>query len=188
MNITESMGIMKSLSDNSRLRVLHSLIAKPQYVEELAERMDLAVSTVSFHLKKLEKAGLIQKVKEQYYLMYHVCDDIFNMSLRDLVNFDNPDKYLQDERIIKYRQKVLKTFYKKEKLIRLPVQRKKKMIILDEFVKKFKPGKKYREEEVNQIIMNSYFDYCTIRRLMIDEGIMKRENQTYQLNKQEKAK
>jgi hypothetical protein len=62
------------------------------------------------------------------------------------------------------------------------------MIILDEFVKKFKPGKKYREEEVNQIIMQTYFDYCTIRRLMIDEGIMKREKQTYWLNKKDIAK
>lgn len=185
MDISESIEIMKSLSDTSRLRVLNSLINKPQYVEELAQRMDLAVSTVSFHLKKLEKARLVYKEKEQYYIIYHICDEIFNMSLRELTNFENPDKYLQDERIIKYKEKVLKTFFKKQKLEKLPVQWKKKMIILDEFVKKFKPGKKYHEEEVNQIIMQSYFDYCTIRRLMIDEGIMTRENQTYWLNKQE---
>lgn len=188
MNISESIEIMKSLSDTSRLRVLNSLIGKPQYVEEIAKRMDLAESTVSFHLKKLENAKLVYKVKEQYYFIYYVCNEIFNMSLRELINFDNPDKYLQDERIIKYRQKVLKSFFKKEKLVKLPVQWKKKMIVLDEFVKKFKPGKKYREEEVNQIIMQAYFDYCIIRRLMIDEGMMKRENQTYWLNKQENTK
>jgi hypothetical protein len=188
VDISESIEIMKSLSDTSRLRVLNSLIDKPQYVEELARRMDLAESTVSFHLKKLENAKLVYKVKEQYYIIYHICNEIFNMSLKELINFENPDRYLQDERIIKYRQKVLKTFFKKEKLEKLPVQWKKKMIILNEFVKKFKPGKKYREEEVNQIIMPSYFDYCTIRRLMIDEGLMKRENQTYWLNKQDNTK
>jgi hypothetical protein len=188
VNISESIEIMKSLSDTSRLRVLNSLIGKPQYVEELAQRMDLAESTVSFHLRKLENAKLVYKVKEQYYIIYHVCNEIFNMSLRELINFENPDKYLQDERIHKYRLKVLKTFFKKGKLVKLPVQWKKKMIILDEFVKKFKPGKKYREEEINQIIMQSYFDYCTIRRLLIDEGIMKRENQTYWLNKYEDIK
>jgi hypothetical protein len=188
VNISESIEIMKSLSDTSRLRVLNSLIGKPQYVEELAKRMDLAESTISFHLKKLENAKLVYKVKEQYYIIYHVCDNIFNKSLRELINFDNPEKYLQDERIIKYRQKVLKTFFKRDKLEKLPVQWKKKMIVLDEFVKKFKPGKKYREEEVNQIIMQTYIDYCTIRRLMIDEGIMKREKQTYWLNKKDIAK
>jgi len=188
VNISESIEIMKSLSDTSRLRVLNSLISKPQYVEELAKRMNLAESTVSFHLKKLENAKLVYKVKKQYYIVYHFCNKIFNMSLRELINFENPDKYLQDERILKYRQKVLKTFFKKEKLVKLPVQWKKKMIILDEFVKKFKSGKKYREEEINQIIMESYLDYCTIRRLMIDEGIMRRENQTYWLNKSENIK
>ena len=188
MNISESIEIMKSLSDTSRLRVLNSLISKPQYVEELAKRMNLAESTVSFHLKKLENAKLVYKVKKQYYLVYHISNEIFKLSLGELINFENPDKYLQDERILKYRQKVLKTFFKKEKLVKLPVQWKKKMIILDEFVKKFKPGKKYREEEINQIIMESYFDYCTIRRLMIDEGIMRRENQTYWLNKSEDIK
>ena len=62
------------------------------------------------------------------------------------------------------------------------------MIVLDEFVRKFEPGKKYQEIEVDQIIKQSYFDYCTIRRLMIDEGIMKRENQTYWLIKHESTK
>ncbi|MDR3609144.1 MAG: metalloregulator ArsR/SmtB family transcription factor [Ignavibacteriaceae bacterium] len=181
MDISESIEIMKSLADTSRLRVLNSLMGKPQYVEELAQRLDLAVSTVSFHLKKLEKAKLVYKVKEQYYIIYHVCDKIFNMSLRELTNFENLDKFIQNERINKYRQKVLKTFFRKEKLEKLPVQWKKKMIVLDEFVKKFKQGKRYKEEEVNEIIMESYFDYCTIRRLMIDEGIMRRENQNYWL-------
>jgi hypothetical protein len=188
MEISESVEIMKSLSDTSRLRVLNSLITKPQYVEELAKRMDLAESTISFHLKKLEKAGLVYKVKEQYYITYHVCDEIFDRSLKELINFDNPDEFIQDERIKNYRKRVLKTFFKKEKLEKLPVQRKKRMIILDEFVKKFIAGKKYHEDEVNQIIMQSYFDYCTIRRLMIDEGIMNRKNQIYWINKQEIAK
>ena len=139
MDISESLEIMKSLSDTSRLSVLNSLIGRPQYVEELAERMNLAVSTVSFHLKKLEKAKLVYKVKEQYYIIYHICDEIFNLPLRELINFENPQKFLQEERIKKYRQKVLKTFFKQDKLAKLPVQWKKKMIVLDEFVRKFEP-------------------------------------------------
>lgn len=181
MGIAENIEIMKSLADASRLQVLNSLIDKPQYVEELAQRMNLAVSTVSFHLKKLEKAGLVYKTKEQYYIIYHIREDIFNKTLRELTCYENLDKYIQDERMEKYRQKVLKTFFRKDKLIKLPIQWKKRMIVLDEFVKKFKPGKKYTEEEVNDIIMHSYDDYCTIRRLLIDMNIMKRESQVYWL-------
>lgn len=181
MEITKSIEIMKSLADSSRLQVLNSLIDKPQYVEELAHRLNLAVSTVSFHLKKLEKAGLVNKRKEQYYIIYHVNDEIFNLSLRELVSFDNFEKYIQDERIAGYRTKVLKTFIRRNKLVKLPVQRKKRIIILEEFVKKFDYGKKYKEETVNDIIMETFDDYCTIRRLLIEEGFMTRENQIYWL-------
>jgi hypothetical protein len=181
MGIAKNIEIMKSLADASRLQVLNSLIDKPQYVEELAQRMNLAVSTVSFHLKKLEKAGLVYKTKEQYYIIYHIREDIFNKTLRELTCFENLDKFIQDERMEKYRQKVLKTFFVNGRLIKLPVQWKKRMIVLDAFVSKFEPATKYTEEEVNNIIMQLYDDYCTIRRLLIDLKIMERQNQVYRL-------
>lgn len=181
MEISESIEIIKSLADTSRLRVLKALMDKTQYVEELSNRLDLAPSTVSFHLKKLESAGLVYKTKEQYYFIYHVKDDVMNMSLKELVDFENLEKYIQAKRIKKYRQKVLKAFFKKNKLIKLPVQRKKKLIVLNEFVKKFRPDKMYPEKEVDEIIKQSFDDYCTIRRLLIDENIMKREKQVYKL-------
>ncbi len=185
MEISKSIEIMKSLADSSRLQVLNSLMEKAQYVEELAHRLNLAVSTVSFHLKKLEKAGLINKIKEQYYFVYKVNDELFNLSLRELTSFNNINKFIQDERIGKYKDKVLKTFIKKGRLSKIPVQHKKKLIILDEFAKKFKPGKKYGEEEVDSIINQVYSDHCTIRRLLIEEGIMKRDRQNYWLIKKE---
>ncbi|MGE5437666.1 MAG: metalloregulator ArsR/SmtB family transcription factor, partial [Syntrophothermus sp.] len=182
MEITQSLEIIKSLSDTSRLRVINCLLEKPQYVEELAQRLNLAFSTVSFHLKKLESANLVYKTKEQYYIVYHICDDIFNTSLKELISFNNMDKYVQDERINKYKTKVLKTFFVRGKLKQLPVQHKKKMIVLEEFYKKFKPDVQYAEKDVNEMIIEKFDDYCLIRRLMIEEGMMKRQNQTYWVN------
>jgi hypothetical protein len=181
MDISNSIEVIKSLADSSRLRVLNSLINKPQYVEELAHRLDLAVSTVSFHLKKLEGAGLVHKTKEQYYIVYHAENDILDLTLRELIDFNNTEKISQDNRIVQYREKVLRTFFKKNKLVKLPVQRKKKLIILEEFINKFKPGHKYSENEVNEIIIEAFDDYCTIRRLMVEEGMMTRNNQVYHI-------
>lgn len=181
MEIQNSIEIMKSLADMSRLQVLNSLMAKPQYVEELAQRLNLAVSTVSFHLKKLEKAGLISKSKEQYYIIYSVNKEILNLSLYELTSFENIEALIQEERICKYNEKVIKTFIKKNKLIKLPVQHKKKLIILNEFKRLFKPNTKYKEEDINHLIQTIYDDYCTIRRLLIEEGIMIRDKQLYWL-------
>lgn len=179
MDISKSIEIMKSLADTSRLRVLNSLMGKPHYVEELAHRLDLAPSTVSFHLKKLESAGLVNEQKEQYYIVYRANENILNLTLKELTSFENIEKFVQDERIRNYRNKVIKTFFKNKRLYKLPVQRKKRMIILDEYAEKFKKGKKYSEEEVNEIIKQSFDDYCTIRRLLIEEKMMRREKQTY---------
>ena len=183
MEISKSIEIIKSLSDISRLRVINALIDKPQYVEELSHRLDLAASTVSFHLRKLESAGLVTQSKEQYYIIYSINKELFNINLKDLIDCEDIEKYSQYERMEKYKQKVLKTFFRNNKLVQLPVQRKKRVIVLEEFAKKFKQGKNYSEENVNEIISQSYGDYCTIRRLLIEEGIMKREKQVYQIIK-----
>lgn len=39
--------------------------------------------------------------------------------------------------------------------------------------------KEYDEKEVNEIIEKYFDDYCTLRRDMISEGIMKRVGTTY---------
>jgi predicted transcriptional regulator len=179
MDIARSIEIIKSLADTSRLRVLNALIEKPQYVEELAHRLNLAASTVSFHLKKLETAGLIEQRKEQYYIIYGINERLFNLTLQDLVKCEDLEKYSQAERMEKYRRKVLNSFFRKNRLIKLPVQRKKRMIVLEEFSGKFREGKKYKEEDVNGLIKETYDDYCMIRRLLIEEGIMRREKQIY---------
>ena len=181
MKINESIIMMKSLADSSRLLVINSLIEKPQYVEEIAERLKLAPSTVSFHLKKLENAGLVLKVKEQYYTVYRLNEDVFNLSLRDIISFDNVEKTAQDERIKKYRDKILKIFIRDGKLIRIPAQKKKQLIILEELAGRFDPDKTYTEKEINEIVEDFFYDYVTLRRMLIDEGMMTRTNIEYKL-------
>ena len=188
MEISKSIEIMKSLADTSRLQVLNAIMDKPHYVEELAHRLNLAVSTVSFHLKKLEKAGLVNKRKEQYYIVYELNENLFNLSLRQLTSFNNIEKFIQEERIDKYRGKVLKAFFKKDKLAKLPVQHKKKLIVLNEFLKLFKMNKNYQEPEVDALINRLFDDHCTIRRLLIEEGAMQRDKQTYWITKMELEK
>jgi len=181
MEIEKSIEIMKSLADSSRLQALNALMEKPQYVEEIAARLNLAVSTVSFHLKKLENVGLLKKTKEQYYTVYSINDELFSLTLKELTSFNNIERFIQDERIKKYREKVLKTFIKQGRLTALPVQHKKKLIILEEFSSKFTAGKKYSEKEIDTVIKNIYDDHCTIRRLLIEEGYMIRDKQVYML-------
>jgi len=181
MTLQKSIDILKALADESRLAIVNSLMEKPQYVEELSERFDLAASTVSFHLKKLKKAGLIYPEKQQYYVIFHINRNIFDRSIKQLVSVEIPTRQVQDERIDQYKQKVLNAFFENGRLTRLPAQHKKRIIVLDIIARSFERGRVYPESDVNELISVIYEDYCTIRRLMVDEGYMSREHGEYRL-------
>lgn len=175
--------IFKCLADKSRILIINNLMESPMYVELLAERLNLAPSTISFHLKKLEEVKLVYSVKEQYYVVYHLNHDILSLSLKDLINVVEPEKNLQTEREEQYRQSVINGFFQYGKLKSIPVQQKKRKIILEEIAKVFKSEHDYTEKEVNLIIADFHDDFCTIRREMIAFKILQRENGIYSLVK-----
>jgi len=179
MHSEQSLGIMKALADRSRLAIVNSLLERPQYVEELAQRHALAASTVSFHLRKLEQAGLVSTRREQYYLVIEPNQDIFNTTLREIVSATPAGKELQDERMDEYRGKVLESFFSNGSLVKLPAQHKKRLIVLEQFALRFELGRRYSESEVTALILPLNEDYCTIRRLLVDEGLIKREATQY---------
>jgi DNA-binding HxlR family transcriptional regulator len=181
MKIEKSQNIIKALADGSRIRIMKALLEKPQYVEELSARLNIGAPTISFHLKKLEHAGFVVKNKEQYYMMFSVNKDALSITLHELINVEDGDKEMQDERMIQYRNKVIKTYFKKGMLDHLPSQEKKRKIALEEIAGRFAVNKKYDESEVTKIIEEVYGDYCTIRRELIDRKIMARKGNAYWL-------
>lgn len=174
-----SLSILKALADESRLAIVHSLIQKSQYVEEIAKRHALAPSTVSFHLRKLEKAGLVSSRKEQYYVVIEANQAVLDTTLREIVSASPLSKELQDERLNEYRSKVISTFFPHGILEKLPAQHKKRLIVLERFAVGFQPGRRYTELEVTGLIRPLFDDYCTVRRLLVDEGLIRREGSTY---------
>ena len=66
----EAILLFKCLADATRLEIVRALADGPKYVELLAERLERTPSTISFHLKKLEEAGVVEGKKEQYYTVY----------------------------------------------------------------------------------------------------------------------
>lgn len=183
MTKIEPIKIFKCLADKSRLLIINNLINEPMYVELLAERLGLTPSTISFHLKKLEEAQIVYSTKEQYYVVYNINEGILKGSLLDLIKSDEKQSNTQEKREAEYRKKVVEAFFEYGKLKSIPVQQKKKRIILEEIAKSFEPDRKYTEREVNIIIADFHDDFCTIRRDMISEKILQRENGIYEMVK-----
>lgn len=177
-NIDSSILIFKCLADKSRLRILNNLLKEPMYVELLAKRLDLTPSTVSFHLKKLEGTNLVTSKKEQYYVMYTINREVLNGTLLELIKSEEMDS-TEEARQNEYRDKILKTFMKNGKITQLPVQRKKKRVLLEEILKSFEHNRDYKERDVNIIIADFHDDFCTLRRDMISEGMFTRSKGIY---------
>lgn len=180
MTETDAIKLFKCLADKSRLQILKSLIQEDMYVERLAERLGLTPATISFHLKKLEDANAVTSYKEQYYTMYTLKKEVFMTSIIDIIKEESDEAKEQQEREEAYRQKVITSFFEYGKLKTIPAQRKKKLIILEEILKNFEKGRIYTEQEVNETIQRYHEDYCTLRRDMISEKMMKREGTNYQ--------
>lgn len=179
MTENEVIALFKCLSDRSRLQILKSLIQEPMYVELLAERLNLTPPTISFHLKKLESVGLVYSVKEQYYIIYHLNAASLDQKMIDLIREESSESEKQAQREENYRKKVLESFFEYGKLKTIPVQRKKRLIILEEICKSFEKGRKYTEKEVNLIIADYHDDFCTLRRELIAEKLMERDGRHY---------
>lgn len=185
MTENDAIKLFKSLADKSRLMILKSLAEQPMYVELLAQRLNLTPPTISFHLKKLEDAGVVTSHKDQYYTMYSMKESILNAKILDIIKEESSEKNIQEEREVQYRKKVIESFFEYGKLKSIPVQRKKERIILEEIAKSFEPGKIYTEREVNITIADYHDDFCTLRRDMISEKILTRDERGYQLVEKE---
>lgn len=179
MKIEEAVKLFGVISDKSRLLILKSLLKKAQYVEELSTRFNLSKSTVSFHLSKLEKVGLVSKKKQQYYHIYKATSTALQSKIIDIINEINEDEQGQISRIYDYRKKILKTFMPDGKLVKMPAQNKKRWVVLEEIAKKLDPAKKYSEKEISEQIKKTYPDYCYVRRVFVEEGIFERDTMHY---------
>ncbi len=155
--------LLKAVADKQRLKILASLIDEPKFVEQLALELNISVSTTSFHLGKLQSAGLVSSKKEQYYQTYFVNERALECSLRELVSFG-----VGEDSSNAFEKNVIKDFVKKGKPIsKLPVQIRKREIIFREILKEFSKNKKYSLKETNLIIADFCDDFATCRNEML---------------------
>ncbi len=174
----KALQVFKALADESRLQIVALLKVKPHCVEDLAENLKLAESTISAHLKKLQEAGLVYCVKVQYYNLYHLNQEALGSNLEQLIP-ENPAQTKDARQIL--RDKVLKVYFQDGKVERLPVQNKKRWVVYQEIIRLFEGGRSYTEKEINEIITTVHEDYCLIRRELVEEGVLSRESGIYKL-------
>lgn len=75
--------------------------------------------------------------------------------------------------------KVLNTFVRDGRLVRMPARHSKKLVILRWLVERFEPATMYPERQVNEMLQQVDPDYAALRRYLVDAGLMQRDQGVY---------
>jgi biotin operon repressor len=177
-NLEERAQLFKALGHPARLLMLNLIQQKPRHGEELAAILNLKPATVSHHLSKLAEAGLLTSAKDQYYQMYSLVGDMLKKPLGEVIRMPQPS-LTDNVETDAYRQKVLKSFVRQGRVVRLPAQLKKMQVILELIVQEFEPDRDYTEKEVNIILLDFHEDVATLRRSLIEHDLMTRNRGIY---------
>ena len=170
------LAFFKALSDPNRLKIVGLLAREAFSVEQLAEMLGLKSSTVSHHLSRLAKVGLVSARAESYYSMYQLEPKALSSIAQSLLSEETLPAVAADVDVDAYDRKVLNTFLSPEgRLLAFPVQRKKEEVILRHVVKRFRPNRRYSEKQVNEILSQFSEDTARLRRNLVEFGLMERE-------------
>jgi len=74
---------------------------------------------------------------------------------------------------------VLRTFMPNGRITTLPAKRSRRLVLLDHIAQLFDVGVRYRETEVNRILLGLHEDYAALRRYLVDEGFLSRDHGEY---------
>jgi hypothetical protein len=75
--------------------------------------------------------------------------------------------------------KVLRTFFRDGRLVSIPTQQAKKLVVLDRLAQEFDVGRRFSERQVNAILRRFHDDVAALRRYLVDEGFLDRGGGEY---------
>ena len=73
----------------------------------------------------------------------------------------------------------LQVFMRDGRLAQIPVKRAKRLLLLDCISQSFEPGRRYSEAEVNAVLRAFHDDHAALRRYLVDEDFLSREDGYY---------
>jgi len=175
-NPIDLLDFFKALGDAERLKIAGLLANQSLSLSELAQRANLKPGDVAKHLDQLESQQLIIRDGDHYRL----ATKSIEQKARAVLAQARPKVKAEDFEGEAYDRKILSDYMTPDgKLKQIPSQQKKLLVILRHLVKQFQAGQRYPEKQVNATFLQYHEDYAALRRYMIDNQLMARENGEY---------
>ncbi|GGK01196.1 hypothetical protein GCM10010123_33980 [Pilimelia anulata] len=158
------------LAESDRLAVFAAVVLGARSPGEVARATGLPGRTVVVALGRLEQGGLVSLADGGL----RAGEEPFREAVRSAGAA--PPEPLDDD---PSRAAVLRHFLRDGRIAALPVVRAKRRVVLEHVVVTFEPGVRYPEPAVDALLRAFMDDYATLRRSLIDEGLLGRDQGVY---------
>lgn len=174
----EMLDFVKAVSDVERLRIIGMLTHGPARATDIAENLGMPLRDATDHLAFLAFVNIVkaQPAKQKR-------DEVYELEPAGLENLsrqqfaDQRQSYIPAPELDDKTRKVLAANLNADGSIKhIPSQPAKLRVILDYIVAVFTPGANYTEKEVNTLLRRFHLDVASLRRDLIDAGLMQRES------------
>jgi hypothetical protein len=166
--------IVGLLAEPQRRRVAAALVLGASTVGEIRTATGLSTRAVATALGRLEAGGLVERVGDADHVLL---GEAFRRAAAAAAPATPPRDDaggLPDDVA-----RVLRTYLRDGRLTHIPVQRAKRLIVLDRLAQEFEVGIRYPERRVNAALRRFHDDVAALRRYLVDEGFMDRESGVY---------
>ena len=160
------------LADPTRLKVVAALALGAGTIEDVAAAAGLPLKDVVHAARRLARAGLVHR--DGHALLLHA--DRFGAAARAAAEAAPAPEPLSDDPA---EDAVLSAFVRDGRLVAIPAQHSKRLVVLRHLVRVFEPGVRYPEREVNVLLAVWHPDVAALRRYLVDEGLLSREAGLY---------
>jgi hypothetical protein len=164
--------IVGLLADPVRLKVVAALALGAGTLEEVAAASGLPLKDVALAARRLARNGLVHR--DGHALALH--SELFGTAARAAAEAAPAPEPLSDDPA---EDAVLSAFVRDGRLVSIPAQRGKRLVVLHHLVRVFEPGVRYPEREVNALLGVWHADVAALRRYLVDEGLLTREAGVY---------
>jgi hypothetical protein len=167
-------AVLRALADVERLAVAGALARGSSSAGRLADELGLPLSRVRRHLNRLAAVELVRlEADRQTYRLDAA-------TLRSAAAEVGPPR---DTGVAPgdsaAEEAVLRAFFRAGRLVEIPAQQAKRRIVLERLAAGFEHGVRYPERDVNAKLSEAHPDFASLRRYLVDGGLLERERGVY---------
>jgi hypothetical protein len=156
------------LANGDRRRVAAALVLGASTLDEVKTATGLRARSVGQALTRLVDAGLVVRDDDGRHWLV---EDAFRQAAIAAAPTDKPESFNAPEDAAR----VLRSFVRGQRILSIPSQHSKRLVVLDYVAQEFEPGRRYSEREVNATLARWYDDVASLRRYLVDEELLQRE-------------